>query len=362
VEDATKTGIAGEKPSKSLDRRISVAPMMDWTDRHCRYFLRGFAPDILLYTEMITTGAILRGDREKLLRFDAEEHPVALQVGGSDPADLAAAARIGAEMGYDEINLNCGCPSDRVQSGAFGACLMKKPALVAQCVAAMRDAVTIPVTVKLRIGVVDGAEIGGEGLTRRESAREAAARFGSPERAALEEFAGGVVAAGCSALIVHARKAVLGAWSPRDNREIPPLRYDVVRDLKALIDSVPVILNGGLRTPAQVVSELVWADGAMLGREAYHRPMLLAELSAAGIDVPSRLKMLERMTRYARREMARGERLSWITRHMLGLYAGLPGAKEFRRQLSEGARDPQAPAELLLMAGEACERLGEAAA
>jgi tRNA-dihydrouridine synthase A len=345
-----------------LSRRISVAPMMDWTDRHCRYFLRGFAPDTLLYTEMITTGAILRGDREKLLRFNPEEHPVALQVGGSDPADLAAAARIGAQMGYDEINLNCGCPSDRVHSGAFGACLMKKPALVAQCVAAMREAVAIPVTVKLRIGVVDGAEIGGEGLTRRESAREAAARFGMPERTALEEFAGGIVAAGCSALIVHARKAVLGAWSPRDNREIPPLRYDVVRDLKTLTVQVPVILNGGLRTPEQVVSELEWADGVMLGREAYHRPMLLSELSTAGVATPSRMAMLERMTGYARLEMARGERLSWITRHMLGLYAGLPGAKEFRRQLSEGARDPQASADLLLAAGEACERLSEAAA
>ena len=336
--------------------------MMDWTDRHCRYFLRGFAPDILLYTEMITTGAVLRGDREKLLRFDAEEHPVALQLGGSDPAHLATAARIGAEMGYDEINLNCGCPSDRVHSGAFGACLMKKPALVAECVAAMREAVTIPVTVKLRIGVVDGAEIGGQGVSRRESAREAAARFGAPERAALEEFVGGIVAAGCTALIVHARKAVLGAWSPRDNREIPPLRYDVVRELQAHAAPVPVILNGGLRTPEQVVSELAWADGVMLGREAYHRPMLLAELSAAGVETPSRMKMLERMTRYARREMARGERLSWLTRHMLGLYAGLPGAKEFRRQLSEGARDPAAPAELLLSAGEACEKLSEAAA
>ena len=218
---------------KQIDRRICVAPMMDWTDRHCRYYLRGFAPDTLLYTEMITTGAVLRGDREKLLRFDAEEHPVALQLGGSNPADLASAARIGADMGYDEINLNCGCPSDRVHSGAFGACLMKKPSLVAECVAAMRAAVTIPVTVKLRIGVVDGAEIGGEGTSRRESAREAAARFGAAEHAALEEFVGGIVAAGCDAIIVHARKAVLGAWSPRDNREIPPLRYDVVRALKA---------------------------------------------------------------------------------------------------------------------------------
>jgi tRNA-dihydrouridine synthase A len=345
-----------------LNRRISVAPMMDWTDRHCRYYLRGFAPDTLLYTEMITTGAVLRGDREKLLRFDPAEHPVALQLGGSDPAHLADAARIGADMGYDEINLNCGCPSDRVHSGAFGACLMKKPALVAECVAAMRAVVTIPVTVKLRIGVVDGAELGGEGLVRRESAREAAARFGAAEQAALEEFVGGIVAAGCDAVIVHARKAVLGAWSPRDNREIPPLRYDVVRGLKQRFARVPVILNGGLQTPGQVVSELAWADGVMLGREAYHRPMLLAELSAAGGAAPTRIELLERMTRYARREMARGERLSWITRHMLGLYSGLPGAKEFRRQLSEGARDPNAPAELLLAAGEACERLSDAAA
>jgi len=331
--------------------------MMDWTDRHCRYFLRGFSPRTLLYTEMITTGAVLRGDREKLLRFDAEEHPVALQLGGSDPGDLATAARIGAEMGYDEINLNCGCPSDRVHSGAFGACLMKKPSLVAGCVTAMREAVKIPVTVKLRIGVVDGAELGGEGLSRRESAREAAARFGADEAAALEEFVSGIVNAGCDAIIVHARKAVLGAWSPRDNREIPPLRYDVVQELKTRYAPVPVILNGGLRTPAQVVSELAWVDGVMLGREAYHRPMLLAELS--GVEgAPDRMAMLERMTVYARREMARGERLSWITRHMLGLYSGMPGAREFRRQLSEGARDPDAPAELILAAGEACERLG----
>jgi len=287
---------------------------------------------------------------------------VALQLGGSNPADLADAARIGADMGYDEINLNCGCPSDRVHSGAFGACLMKKPSLVAECVAAMRAVVTIPVTVKLRIGVVDGTEIGGEGLSRRESAREAAARFGVAEHAALEEFVAGIVAAGCDAIIVHARKAVLGAWSPRDNREIPPLRYDVVRALKAQFAPVAVILNGGLNTREQVVSELAWADGVMLGREAYHRPMLLTQLSARGAVAPSRMAMLERMTRYARREMARGERLSWITRHMLGLYAGLPGAREFRRQLSEGARDPKAPAELLLEAGEACERLSDAAA
>jgi tRNA-dihydrouridine synthase A len=306
---------------------------------------------------MITTGAVLRGDREKLLRFDPEEHPVALQLGGSEPAALAEAARIGQAMGYDEINLNCGCPSDRVHSGAFGACLMKKPSLVAQCVVAMRDAVSIPVTVKLRIGVVDAKELGGEGTSRRESARAAAARFDDPEREALEEFVDGIVDAGCAAVIVHARKAVLGAWSPADNREIPPLRYDVVRTIQERISPVPTVLNGGLRTAGQVVSELTWADGIMLGREAYHRPMLLAEVSSGAGSSPSRVAMIERMARYARREMARGERLSWIARHMLGLYAGQPGAKEFRRRLSEGARSPDADADLLMEAGEISERM-----
>jgi tRNA-dihydrouridine synthase A len=335
--------------------------MMDWTDRHCRYFLRGFAPDTLLYTEMITTGAVLRGDRQKLLRFDAEEHPLALQLGGSEPAALAEAARIGAAMGYDEINLNCGCPSDRVHSGAFGACLMLKPRLVADCVRAMRDAVQIPVTVKLRIGVVDARELGGDGAARRESARTAAARFGEAERGALGQFVDGIVAAGCDAVIVHARKAVLGAWSPADNREIPPLRYDLVRELRQRIAPVPVVLNGGLRTREQVLGELQSVDGVMLGREAYHRPMLLAELARVAGEAPLRLALLERMTAYARREMAHGERLSWIARHMLGLYAGMPGAKEFRRRLSEGARDPAAPAELLMEAGLACERLNDVA-
>ena len=339
---------------KQIDRRISVAPMMDWTDRHCRFFLRGFSASTLLYTEMITTGAVLRGDRAKLLAYDAEEHPVALQLGGSDPKDLAASARIGADLGYDEINLNCGCPSDRVHSGAFGACLMKRPALVAECVSAMRAAVSVPVTVKLRIGVVDASELDTEGATRRESARAAAARFGEPERAALEQFVDGIVSAGCSSVIVHARKAVLGAWSPRDNREIPPLRYDVVRGLQARVAPVPVVLNGGLRTCEQVVSELDWADGVMLGREAYHRPFLLAELAG---EHPARLALLERMTAYAQRELARGERLSSITRHMLGLYSGMPGAKEFRRRLSEGARAASASPDLLLEAGRACEAL-----
>ena len=346
---------------KQIPRRISVAPMMDWTDRHCRYFLRGFSPATLLYTEMITTGAILRGDRSRLLAYDPAEHPVALQLGGSEPAALAESARIGADMGYDEINLNCGCPSDRVHSGAFGACLMLRPALVAECVAAMRAVVSVPVTVKLRIGVVQAQEPG-EGVTKRESARAAASRFGDVEREELDRFVDGIVAAGCDVVILHARKAVLGAWSPRDNREIPPLRYDVVRALSERIAPVPVILNGGLRTREQVVSELEWADGVMLGREAYHRPMLLAELAELAGTQPQRLDLLERMTDYARREMAKGERLSWIARHMLGLYSGMPGAKEFRRLLSEGSRDTSAPAELLIEAGRAAERLAAAAA
>jgi tRNA-dihydrouridine synthase A len=226
----------------------------------------------------------------------------------------------------------------------------------------MRAAVQVPVTVKLRIGVVDAQELGGEGVGRREAARTAAARFEHEERAALEQFVDGIIAAGCQAVIVHARKAVLGAWSPRDNREIPPLRYDVVRQLQTRVAPVPTVVNGGLRTVAQVVSELEWADGVMLGREAYHRPFLLSELSRAGVESPSRIAMLERMTRYARRELARGERLSWIARHMLGLYAGMPGAKEFRRRLSEGARALDASPDLLLEAGEVCERLNEAAA
>jgi tRNA-dihydrouridine synthase A len=350
--------------------------MMDWTDRHCRFFLRGFARDVLLYTEMITSAAITRGDVQRLLGYDAEEHPVALQLGGSDPKELAVAARIGEQFGYDEINLNCGCPSDRVHSGSFGACLMLKPALVADCVAAMRAVVNVPVTVKLRIGVVDAGAPQEEGASRaahssREGARAAAARFGDAERDALHGFVDGIVAAGCAAVIVHARKAVLGAWSPRDNREIPPLRYDVVREVQARVAPVPVILNGGLRTVAQIESELGWADGVMLGREAYHHPMLLAELAAGRPmllaelehrDPPTRLALLERMMEYARREVARGEKLAWIARHMLGLYSGQPGAKEFRRRLSEGARAADAKPELLLEAGEACERISEVAA
>jgi len=315
--------------------------MMDWTDRHCRYFLRGFSSDVLLYTEMVTAAAILRGDRARLLRFDPEEHPLALQLGGSEPQELAAAARAGEDAGYDEINLNCGCPSDRVASGSFGACLMREPERVAECVAAMSAAVRVPVTVKMRIGVI-GAPRG--------AARAAVADYGERDFQALCTFIEGIRAAGCRVAIVHARQAVLGGLSPKDNREIPPLRYDVARRLKQVFASLPIVVNGGLREPAAVLEALSWCDGVMLGREAYHRPFVLAELQQAltpGAASPTRDMLIERMARYCARELAAGERLGVITRHMLGLYSGEPGAREFRRTLSEGARLPGAGAELL---------------
>jgi tRNA-dihydrouridine synthase A len=331
------------------NRKISVAPMMDWTDRHCRYFLRGFSPAALLYTEMITAAAIVRGDARRLLAFDEEEHPVALQLGGSEPRELAAAARMGEEAGYDEINLNCGCPSDRVASGAFGACLMREPARVADCVAAMRAVVRIPVTVKLRIGVVSGS---------REQVRKALSGFDEADFEALHGFVSQVRDAGCEVAIVHARKAVLGGLSPKDNREIPPLHYDVVRRLKREFGGLPVIVNGGFRTAASVLEALTWCDGVMLGREAYHRPFVLSELQRElggepRFETPSREALLERMGSYAQRQLAQGDRLSAITRHMLGLYAGEPGARDYRRLLSEGARVAGAGPELLRHAAAA---------
>jgi tRNA-dihydrouridine synthase A len=320
--------------------------MMDWTDRHCRYFLRGFSPHVLLYTEMITAAAILRGDRERLLAFNPEEHPVALQLGGSEPRDLAAAARAGEEAGYDEINLNCGCPSDRVSSGAFGACLMREPDLVAECVAEMKAAVRLPVTVKMRIGVVN---------TRAGEARDAVTRFDEADFEALRTFVHKTQQAGCEVAIVHARKALLGGLSPKDNREIPPLRYDVVRRLRACFPNLILVVNGGLRDSRAVIDALHWCDGVMLGREAYHRPQILSELrevlhDGQAAEAPSREQLIERMARYAEAETAKGSRLSAITRHMLGLYGGEPGAREYRRLLSEGAREEGAGPDLLRQA------------
>ena len=340
--------------------------MMDWTDRHCRYFLRGFSSHILLYTEMITSAALVRGDAARLLRHSPEEHPVALQLGGSEPRELAVAARLGEQAGYREINLNCGCPSDRVHAGAFGACLMLDAARVADSVAAMRAAVRVPVTVKLRIGVVDATR------TRRADWRDAVGRFDDDDRARLDDFTQQLVAAGAAALIVHARKAVLGAFSPKDNREVPPLRYDEVFRLREQHPGVPIVLNGGLRTVAQGVDALAGCDGLMFGREAYHRPQLLGELHTAlvargdwpddGFVPPSPLAALDRMREYAERELAQGERLANITRHMLGLLSHQPGVRDFRRLLSEGARDPAAGIAPLLAARTLVERAPTAAA
>jgi tRNA-dihydrouridine synthase A len=320
-----------------LDRRISVAPMMDWTDRHCRYFLRGFSPRVLLYTEMITAAAIVHGDRARLLRYSAEEQPLALQLGGSEPKLLAAAARAGADSGYREINLNCGCPSDRVHAGAFGACLMLDPERVAAGVAAMRAAVSIPVSVKMRIGVIAG-----------HMARSQLGCFDEHDYERLRGFTALVAQAGCERFIVHARQAVLGGLSPRENREVPPLRFDVVQRLKGDFPQLAIDVNGGLRTTAACAAALDWSDGVMLGREAYHRPYLLAELQRLVFDdgwcCPEAGALLERMAAYAEREVAAGERLPAITRHMLGLCSGTPGARRYRQWLSEGAREHQAQA------------------
>jgi tRNA-dihydrouridine synthase A len=337
-----------------MDRKLSVAPMMGRTDRHCRYFLRGFSARMLLYTEMITAADLMHGDCASLLEFDPEEHPVALQLGGCDPHELATAAHRGEQAGYDEINLNCGCPSERATGGVFGAYLMQWPETVAACVAAMRAAVRVPVTVKMRIGVIDG---------RGRAAIEASRRFDEAERAALYRFVGAVRDAGCDAVIVHARKAVLGGLSAQDNRQIPPLQYEVVSQVKKAFPELEVVVNGGLREPGAILRAFDGLDGIMLGREAYHRPMVLARLDAlvfgAGptadeppsaaetLDAAARARAIERMQRYTERQLARGEKLSAVVRHVQGLYAGEPAAREFRRILSEGARRPGAGVEVL---------------
>ena len=288
--------------------------MMDWTDRHCRYLHRLLAPGALLYTEMVHTGAVLHGDLERHLGFAPAEHPLALQLGGSEPAELQRAARIGAELGYDEINLNCGCPSDRVQRGRFGACLMAEPERVAECVAAMAAAVQVPVTVKCRIGIDD-----------------------SEEHEFLDRFVATVAAAGCGTFVVHARKAWLRGLSPKENREIPPLRYEVVHRLKRDHPGLRIVLNGGLRSPAAAREALQSVDGVMIGREAYENPWSLTRLHAALTGVEhhlTRLDVVEAMAAYAAVQLARDVPLRSITRHMLGLFNGLPGARAWRRRLA----------------------------
>jgi tRNA-dihydrouridine synthase A len=290
--------------------------MMDWTDRHCRFFHRLLSPHARLYTEMVTAAALVHGDRLHLLEHNQQEHPVALQLGGSVPADLAQAARYGAEAGYDEINLNVGCPSDRVQSGRFGACLMLEPALVADCVRSMREAVALPVTVKCRIGVDD-----------------------QDSEAGLHEFTQRMLDAGVQVLVVHARKAWLNGLSPKENREVPPLDYDRVYRLKQAFPELSVIINGGISSVDAVLAHLQHVDGVMLGRSVYQHPWILAELEQClwGSSVPSRIEVLRQMRPYIEAELARGGKLKHVVRHVLGLFHGQPGARSFRRVLSEGS-------------------------
>jgi tRNA-dihydrouridine synthase A len=315
--------------------KIAVAPMMDWTDRHCRYFMRLLAPDMLLYTEMITAAAVLHGDPDRLLAFDPAEHPVALQLGGCEPAELAQAATIAASYGYDEINLTGGCPSDRVQSGRFGACLMAEPERVRDCVAAMRGAVAVPVTVKSRIGIDEHEDY----------------EF-------LRRFVDIVAEGGCRRFVIHARKAILRGLSPKQNREVPPLRYDFVQRIKAETPELEIWVNGGIRSLAAVRSQLALVDGVMIGREAYHNPWILAEIEReiiGGRAPPSRHLVLERYCEYAARQLAAGVRVHQMSRHLLGLFAGCPGARAWRRRLSVDAASPDAGIEVLRAAAAAVE-------
>lgn len=311
-----------------LNRTLSVAPMMDWTDRHDRYFLRLLAPGVLLYTEMVTTGALIHGDVARHLDFNPEEHPVALQLGGSDPAALAKSARLGTEWGYDEINLNCGCPSDRVQNGSFGACLMAEPDRVADCVSAMCDAApNVPVTVKTRIGIDhhDSYDF-------------------------LAEFVGKSAEAGCKTFIVHARKAWLNGLSPKENREVPPLRYDVPARLKQDFPQLEIIVNGGIRTLADIQAQLKSCDGVMIGREAYQNPFFMAIAAYEilhGPAPPDRHDIVEHLVAYAEKQVALGVPLKSITRHLMGLFQGLPGARKWRRALSTQVHQPGCSPQIL---------------
>jgi len=319
-------------------RKIATAPMMDWTDRHCRYFHRQITRHTWLYTEMVTSGALLYGHVGRHLDFNREEHPVALQLGGSEPEDLAKCARLGEQWGYDEINLNCGCPSERVQKGAFGACLMKEATLVADCVKAMRDAVSIDVTVKHRIGIDDGTSYD-----------------------FVRDFVGTVAEAGCQTFIVHARNAVLKGLSPKQNREIPPLNYEYAYRLKRDFPDKEMLINGAIKTLDEIDLHLQHVDGVMLGREAYHNPYLMAAFDSRYYDdaapVRSRRQVLEAMVPYIESQLAlHGKKasgalkLNSITRHMLGLMAGMPGARGFRQILSDSKKLAAGDATLVLTA------------
>lgn len=313
-----------------INRLLSVAPMMDWTDRHCRYFHRLLAPSALLYTEMVTTGAIIHGDADRFLAYSPEEHPLALQLGGSDPDDLAACARIAEQRGYDEVNLNVGCPSDRVQKGRFGACLMLEPALVKDCLGAMLAAVDIPVTIKTRLGVDDHYSY-----------------------VYLSDFVGRVAESGCSVFIMHARKAVLAGLSPKQNRDVPPLHHDWVYRLKQEMPALEIVINGGIDSVEIAQAQLEYVDGVMLGRAAYHTPWVLAECQRKLFDQDSaadRNGIIEQMTDYIERQVSEGVAVKHISRHLLGLFQGMPGARAWRRYLSENAWRDDNNTELLTQA------------
>ncbi len=305
------------------NRRFTAAPMMEWSDTHCRSFWRLLTKKAVLYSEMVTTGALIHGDRKRFLDFNACEHPLALQLGGSEPNALAECAKIAEDWGYDEVNLNCGCPSDRVQNNMIGACLMAEPNLVAECISAMQNAVKIPVTIKHRIGIDDMDDYQG-----------------------MANFVETVAKTGCKTFIVHARKAWLKGLSPKENREIPPLKYENVIQLKREHPELEIIINGGITTLEQSLHLLNDVDGVMLGREIYHNPYLLAEVDQRiyGVSSPviSREEVIEQFMDYAEQQLRLGTRLNYITRHILGLYYGLPGARRFRRVISEQAHKPNA--------------------
>lgn len=333
-EHLAENPVTSTVPATSSKRRFCTAPLMDWSDKHCRMFWRTLSKNTLLYTEMVTTGALLHGDQNRHLDFHTEEHPIALQLGGSNPAELAACAKLAQQWGYDEVNLNVGCPSDRVQNNKIGACLMAEPELVADCIKAMQDACDIEVTVKHRIGIDD---------------------LDSYEH--MQGFVQTVAATGCKTFIVHARKAILQGLSPKENREIPPLRYDEVYRLKRDFPQLEILINGGIQTYAQCDEHLAHVDGVMLGREAYHNPWVLAEadtryFAQSHNPAQNRVEALERYLPYIEQQLAQDVRLQHITRHLLGLFHGQTGGRAFRRYLSEQVHQKNAGLDVLISALE----------
>ncbi len=333
INNSTETNLAKSATnpattSDTLDRRFCIAPMLDWTDRHYRYFARLISIKTVLYTEMITTGALIHGDRDRYLEFNDQENPLALQLGGSNPEDLALCAKMAEDLGYDEINLNVGCPSDRVQNNMIGACLMGHPELVAECIASMQNAVSVPVTVKHRIGIDD-----------------------NDSYEALHHFVNTIADTGCSTFIVHARKAILKGLSPKENRSVPPLKYDVAYQLKKDFPSLEIIVNGGIKTITESIEHINHLDGVMVGREAYQNPWILSEVDEKLYGEPantlSRHDVLELMLPYIEEELNKGNYLGHITRHILGLFHSMPGGKRYRRHLSENAHKKGAGIEVV---------------